>query len=98
MRIFGFVLVFAAVFGGSVSVASAAEQLFEDPVIARGKGIEVKRSQLEDAIIQYKANLAVRGQTLAESQRGTREAQLLDRLVITQILLSRATADDKTKA
>ncbi len=98
MRIFGFVLVLAAAMSGGLRSGQAAAPLFDDPVIARGKGIEVKRSQLEDAIIQYKANLAVRGQTLSESQRATREAQLLDRLVITQILLSRATAADKAKA
>src|SRR5688572_25717097 len=72
--------------------------LFEDEVVARGKGIEVKRSQLEEAFIQYRANLAARGQNLSDGQRGTREAQLLDRLIVTQILLSRATDADKAKA
>ncbi len=78
--------------------AAPAADLFEDTVLARGKGVEVKRSQLESSFIAYKANLAARGQSLPEDQRGLREAQLLDRLVITQILVNRATAADQLKA
>src|ERR1043166_7047603 len=37
-------------------------ELFGDPVIARGQGVEIKRSQLEDAFTAWKANLAARGQ------------------------------------
>ena len=72
--------------------------LFGDPVLARGKGVEVKRSQLEDAFTAWKANLAARGQTLPEDQRTFRESQLLDKLIITQIMNNRATAGDKTVA
>src|SRR5712675_1789238 len=43
--------------------------LFGDPVIARGQGVEVKRSQLEDAFTAWKANLAARGQSISEDQR-----------------------------
>ena len=91
-------LALIAGFAGVLRAENSAAPLFDDPVIARGKGIEVRRSQLEDAVIQFKANLAVRGQTLSESQRTTREAQLLDRLIITQILLARATTADRAKA
>jgi parvulin-like peptidyl-prolyl isomerase len=79
-------------------VRTSLTDLFENEVIARGKGVEVKRSQLEEALIQYRANLAARGQNLSDAQRNTREAQLLDRLVVTQILVSRATDVDKAKA
>src|SRR5256885_14538310 len=72
--------------------------LFDDPVIARGKGFEVKRSHIGDAFTAYIANLAARGETLAEAQRTTREAQLLDRLIITRLLVIRANNDDKTRA
>src|SRR5262245_10096261 len=78
--------------------AFAADDLFDDPVIVRGKGLEIKRGKLEEAYIQYKANLASRGQSVPEGQRALREAQLLDRLVITQILVARATDADKAKA
>lgn len=85
--------------------ASAAEvagaktaSLFADPVVARAKGIEIKQSQLEEAFVAFKANLAARGQTVPENQRLDREVQLLDRLIVTQLLVSRATDADKTKA
>src|SRR5205823_11844745 len=78
--------------------AIKATDLFDDPVIARGKGFEVKRSHIEDAFTAYIANLAARGETLAEAQRVTREAQLLDRLIITRLLIIRANNEDKTRA
>src|SRR5882762_9423753 len=70
---------------------SAAVPLFEDPVVARGKGVEIKRSQVDDAFTAYRANLAARNQNLPEEQRRFREAQLLDRLITTQLLVNRAT-------
>ena len=84
-------------------VAPAADKpeaagLFDDPVIARGKGVEIRRSQLEDAFISYKANLAARDQRLPESQRAFREAQMLDRLITTQLMINRATEGDKIAA
>jgi parvulin-like peptidyl-prolyl isomerase len=79
-------------------VKTSLTELFDDPVLVRAKGVEIKRSQLEEAFISFRANLAARGQSLAESQRTTREAQLLDRLIITQILVTRATPADKQRA
>ena len=78
--------------------AFTMSELFGDPVIARGQGVEVKRTQLEEAFIAWKANLAARGQTIVEEQRTFRESQLLDKLIITQLLLNRATTGDKTVA
>src|SRR6266850_730074 len=72
--------------------------LFDDPVVVRGKGFEVKRSQVEDAFTAYAANLAARGQSLSEDHRPLREAQLLDRLIITRILNNRAIDQDKLRA
>jgi len=72
--------------------------LFGDPVIARGKGVEVKRSQLETAFTAWKANLAARGQSISEEQRTFREMQLLDKLLVTQLMVNRATAGDKAVA
>ena len=63
------------------SVNARLSELFPDPVIVRGKGVEVKRSQLEDAFVTYRANLAARDQTIPEEQRPLREAQLLDRFL-----------------
>jgi len=76
----------------------AAQPLFDDPVIARGKGFAVRQSRLEEAFIQHKGNFASRGKSIPEAQRTFREAQLLDRLIVTQILLNRAIDGDKAKA
>src|SRR5436190_11359701 len=82
----------------TIKPVTKVSDLFDDPVIVRGKGVEVKRSQVEDAFIAFAANLAARGHNLAEDQRPVREAQLLDRLVITRLLVNRATEPDRTRA
>jgi parvulin-like peptidyl-prolyl isomerase len=72
--------------------------LFDDPIVARGQGVQVKQSEIDDAFISFKANLAARGQSVPEDQRLFREAQLLERLIVTQILTKRATEADKIAA
>lgn len=91
-------LILVALLGVPPLGGLAAQNLFDDPVIARGKGVEVRQARLEEAFIHHKANLASRGKTLPEGQRSLREAQLLDRLIITQLLVNRATDADKAKA
>ena len=73
-------------------------ELFGDDVLARGKGVEVRRSHLEEAFIAYKANLAAKGQPIPEERRTAQEAQLLQRLVVTQILTNRVTDADRKLA
>lgn len=82
----------------SIKAVAKLSDLFDDPVVVRGKGVEVKKSQLEDAFIAFAANLAARGGSLSEELRPVREAQLLDRLVITRLLVNRANTVDKTRA
>jgi len=48
--------------------------------------------------LQFKANLNARGQVLPQDRREQVESQLLDRLVVTRLLLGRATEEDKKKA
>ena len=75
-----------------------AAGLFPDPVVAKGKGFEIKRSRIEDAFIVYKGNVAARGQAIPERDRDIIESNLLQRIILTETLLGRSTADDKTKA
>lgn len=72
--------------------------LFDDPAVARGKGVEVKQSQVQDAFTAFKAQMAVRNQVVPEARRQILEAQLLDGLITTQILVNQATEGDKTVA
>jgi len=80
------------------ATTAAGARLFDDPVLARGKGIQVKRSELDDAFTAYAANLAARGETLQPDDRQLREAQLLDRLITTRLLVSRSVDKDKERA
>jgi parvulin-like peptidyl-prolyl isomerase len=85
--------------GALLSVASfAAEDFAVGPVIAKGKGVEIRRSQLDDAFVAFRANLAARGQTIAETRREGAEAQLLDRMLVTQLLVNKATDADREHA
>ena len=59
-------------------MAFAADDFAIGPIIAKGKGLEIRRSQLDDAFIAFRANLAARGQTIAENKREGAEVQLLD--------------------
>jgi foldase protein PrsA len=77
---------------------TSTSPLFNDVVLARGQGVEVRRGQLDDAFIAFRANLSARGQNLPEEKRLPAEAQLLDRLVISQVLSNKATSADKAKA
>ena len=83
---------------GASSGKRSEVDLFGDEVLATGKGVKVSRSQLEEAFVLFKANLASRGQTLPEDKRAAVQGQLLDKLIITQILLGMATNEDREKA
>lgn len=78
--------------------AASVDALFGDPVIATGKNVEVKRSQLDEAFISYRANLAARGDDIQDDQRTKKEIGLLERIILTQILTARATESDRTNA
>jgi peptidyl-prolyl cis-trans isomerase C len=74
------------------------DSLFPDEVLVKGKGFEVKQSKLDNAFTQFRANLAARNQQFPEARRAATEAQLLERMVVTEMLLLKATPEDKEKA
>ena len=75
--------------------APNAADLFDDVVVAKGKGVEVKRSQLDDAMVSIKSAFSARGQDLPPDEMHRLEQQVLDRLIQIQILLGKATDSDK---
>ena len=81
-----------------VPFISAADEFAIGPVLAKGQGVEIRRSELDDAFVAYRANLAARGQTLAENKREGVEAQLLDRMIVTELLVKNATTADRENA
>lgn len=72
-----------------------AAGLFEDKVVAKGRGFEIKSSQVEEAFLRFKANLAAHNRTIAETEREPVEKEILDELIATQLLLQRATEADR---
>ncbi len=76
---------------------SAAKAGLADEVVAKGKGCEIKRSQVDEAFILHKANAASQGETIAEADRESVESKLLDRLIYTQLLVAKSTDLDKAK-
>ncbi|HEY3861581.1 MAG TPA: peptidylprolyl isomerase [Verrucomicrobiae bacterium] len=73
----------------------ATNALFADPVVATGEGFEIKRSQVDDAFINYSASVTANGGSIPDGERETVRSKLMDNLIINKILLQKATADDK---
>ncbi len=80
----------------STAVKKLAD-LFPDKVVAKGKGVEVKRSQIDDAMTSIKAAAAARGQALPPEHVTLIEQQVFERLVQIQLLLAKATDADKAE-
>src|SRR5882672_6998891 len=70
--------------------------LFSDAVVAKGKGFEIKRSQLDDEVIRLKGLAAARNQPIPPEQSSQLEKQILEQLIQIQLLQSKATDADKT--
>jgi peptidyl-prolyl cis-trans isomerase C len=76
--------------------ADAVTALFGDPVVAKGKGFEIKQSALDEVMSGIKSAAAARGQTITPAQTTRIEGQLLNRLIQDQLLLQKATDADKS--
>jgi len=72
-------------------------ELFPDKVVAKGKNVEVKRSAVDDAMTGLKSTFAARGQALSPDDIAQAEPHVLERLIQIQILLARATDNDKSE-
>lgn len=76
----------------------AADDLFPDKVLVKGDGFEITQSQLDQAYLQRKAQLAATGKTVPETMRETIEKQTLDILLLKNLLMKKSTAEDKAQA
>jgi peptidyl-prolyl cis-trans isomerase C len=79
----------------STKASTKPSDLFPDEVVARGKGVEIKRSQLDDAMVSIKSTFSARGQDLPPDEMAHLEQQVLDRLIQIQLLLHKASDSDK---
>ncbi len=80
----------------SKSTAKITE-LFGDQVVAKGKGVEIKRSEFDTACIAVKAAATARGARIPPEFMNTLERQVLNDLIGMRLILNKATAEDKAK-
>ena len=78
--------------------AMKMDSLFADAVIAKGKGVEVKRSQLDEMLAGLKSRFAAQGQKPSPADLPMMEKSCLDTLLQVQLFKSQATDADKAKA
>jgi peptidyl-prolyl cis-trans isomerase C len=69
--------------------------LFGNAVVAKGKGVEVRRSQSDEKVIRLKAQAAGRGQNIPPEQMALLDQQVLEQLIQVQLLQAKSTAADK---
>ncbi|TSA40658.1 MAG: hypothetical protein D4R57_01565 [Verrucomicrobiales bacterium] len=77
--------------------ANRVAELLGDPVIATGKGVEIKRSQLDKAMVEIQAVANARGQKIPADQMILMERERLNDLIGFQLLLKKANDADKAK-
>jgi peptidyl-prolyl cis-trans isomerase C len=75
--------------------APTMASLFGDPVIAKGNGVEVKQSALDEVVLGIKSAAAAHNQTIPPQQMMAIESQMLSRLIQIQLLLQKATDADR---
>jgi len=73
---------------------SKLSDLFSDAIVAKGKGVEIKRNQLDEEVIRTKAAYAARGTQPPPEL----DARVLDGLIGSKLILGKATDADKAKA
>ncbi len=66
-----------------------------ETILAKGKGVEVRRSQLDKEVIAAKSQVAAEGRTVKPEQTIEVERQVLEQLINIQLLEPKATAADK---
>lgn len=69
--------------------------LIGDPVIAKAKGIEVKRSQLDSEMLNVQSMASARGTSIPPEQMPLIEREKLNEIVAFQLLTAKATDADK---
>src|SRR5215831_8825205 len=69
-------------------------ELFGDPVIVKGKGVEITRNQLDEEIIRMKEMMLASNKPVPPEV----DKQVLDALIGIKVVLSHATDADRTKA
>jgi hypothetical protein len=75
-----------------------AADVFGDEVVAKGKGIEVRRADLDQALSEFRSAAVAQGRSIPDTELAAIEAKMLERLLLTRLVKLRATEEDKAKA
>lgn len=75
--------------------AASGADLFEDKVVARGKGLLIKESDLEKAFIAHKAASSAMGQPVPGVLDDRLRSQILEKMIATRLMLARANQSDR---
>lgn len=86
----------SSIHAAAQKAAVSLDDLFPDEVLAKGKGLQVTRKEVDEAWIAFKANTAARGQQVPITEEQA-EPQLVDRIIMVKLLLTRANETDKTR-
>lgn len=80
------------------ALSARADSLFGDRVLAKGKNVEIKASEVEDMFIAYKAQRAAAGQPVPEREEDIKkvESEIVDTLISSKLMLAHATPADRT--
>ncbi len=74
------------------SASDAIKSLFGDPVVVKGKGFEIKKSEVDDLFASMKARAAANGEVLPPEF----QMAIVNQLTTIQLLLQKATPADRT--
>ncbi len=77
----------------AAAARSALSDLFTNSIVARGKGVSVSRAQLDQEVIRVKTQLAAAGRPAPTDV----DRDVLDSMIKTQLVLSKATDADRAK-
>ena len=75
--------------------AQAAEPY--GPVVVKAKTFEIRESEVEDALMGLKAARAALGQRVPPNAEEAVRAQLIEKMIATRLLLTRATPEDRER-
>ena len=72
-------------------------QLFGDPVVVKGKGFDIKRSEVDDRVSKFKATMAASGREIPPDKMNLVQGQALEQLIQGKLLLGQATDADRAE-
>ncbi len=83
---------------GCVGLAWAMAASEPDEVLVRGKGVEIRRRDVDGMFERANAEAVHQGQILSDEQRAALRVQLLERLLLVRLCEHRATPADRRRA